>query len=70
MSRSIAIANMSMDEISEFVGQSNFEEVIEEILPMPSIKMKDRNNKKYDGEFLGFRRIAGSYNQNWPWKDE
>lgn len=70
MSRSIAIANMSAEEISEFVGQSNFEEVIEEVLPMPLIKVKDKKTRKYDGEFLGFRRTAGSYNQNWPWKDE
>lgn len=70
MSRSIAIANMSMEEIEEFVGQPNFEEIIEEILPTPSIKIEEKKNRKFDGKFLGFRRVAGSYNQNWPWRDE
>ena len=36
-----------------------------------SIEQADENkrNKKYEGEFLGFRRIAGSYNQNWRWDE-
>lgn len=70
MGRSISIANMSFEEVEDFVGQPNFEEIIEEVLPMSLLKAEEKRNRKFDGEFLGFRRPVGSYNQNWPWKDE
>lgn len=32
-------------------------------------QFRSEDNRKYEGEFLGFRRIAGSYNQNWRWDE-
>lgn len=27
------------------------------------------NISRFSGEFLGFRRVVGSYNENWRWDE-
>lgn len=33
-----------------------------------NIKLMIEQFVKYEGEFMGFRRIAETWNQNWAWE--
>lgn len=70
MSRSISLANMSMDEIEEIIDNDPRMLIIDDHQYMREVMSVETSKKKFEGMFGEFRRIAGSYNQNWRWNED